>query len=239
VASTPGISQVALSTNGYRLAELAAPLRTAGVAQVNVSIDSLDRARFAKITGQDILPEILSGIEVALAVGLRVKVNVVRLRGLNDDMLDQALVWVRDRPVIVRFIQLMRTGDNAEVFSQHHMPYDDGRDALLQRGFLPRSRAADAGPAEELFHPDYAGGIGFIAPYRPGFCDTCNRLRVTSTGQLQMCLFGDGAIDLRPLIGDDQALIARVRAALPDKPEAHRLAVGRVGRTRHLAMVGG
>ena len=150
VARVAGVRQVALSTNGYRLAALARPLAAAGVTKVNVSVDSLDPAEFARITGQDRLADVLAGVEAALALGMHVKLNCVLMRGLNERALDEFSAFVETRPATVCFIQLMRTGDNADFFAAHHLAFDEVRDALLARGFAPRARLPGDGPAEEF-----------------------------------------------------------------------------------------
>jgi cyclic pyranopterin phosphate synthase len=238
VAACPGVRRVALSTNGYRLRELASELRAAGLTHANVSIDSLDRDRFQRITGRDWLPQVLAGVDAAIAAGLLVKVNAVLL----EDELAPFSAWVRERPVVVRFIELMQTGDNGVVFLRRHKAPDALREKLARDGWARRPREIGDGPAEEYRRDGYAGGIGIIAAYAPGFCDTCNRLRVSSTGKLRLCLFGDGEHDLRPLLQHDEqadALGALVRSKLFGKTAGHRLHAGDPGTTRHLASIGG
>jgi cyclic pyranopterin phosphate synthase len=208
-----------------------------------VSVDALDRARFAEITGHDRLPHILDGIERALALGLSaVKLNAVLLRGLNDDQLPAFLDYLRDRPISLRFIELMQTGDNLEYFRRHHYRAEALEDALQTEGWGVLPRAADAGPAREYAHPDYRGRIGIIAPYSRDFCAGCNRLRVTSSGDLRLCLFGNVGIPLRPLLQhDDQAdeLQAALISQLGLKALGHGLHEGQTGLTPHLASIGG
>lgn len=241
VAAVPGIETVALSTNGSRLARLAAALNRAGLQAVNVSIDSLDPAEFAAITGKDGLEEVLAGVEAALGAGLRVKVNAVLLRGCNDASVDRFLDWVTDTPVTVRFIELMRTGDNQLYFLRRHLGLQQLEARLLAAGFVPKAREATDGPARELTHPDKRGGIGLITPYAQDFCASCNRLRVTSAGRLRLCLFGDRDLSLRHLLDGrpPEVLAAAVRAALAGKGAGHRLAEGITGNVRNLAQMGG
>jgi cyclic pyranopterin phosphate synthase len=208
-----------------------------------VSVDSLDEATFARITGRrDRLGRVRAGVEAALAAGLRVKVNVVLLRDLNAGELDDFVEWARRTPIVVRFIELMRTGENRVFYLRHHAPMAALRARLVADGWRPRPRRADDGPAEELVHPDYMGGVGLIAPLDPRFCDQCNRLRVTSRGDLRLCLFGDRDFPLRPLIADGARaaeLAATVRALVARKPPAHRLREDDPGSMQRLAMVGG
>jgi cyclic pyranopterin phosphate synthase len=244
IAATPGIRTLALTTNGYRLARHAARWHAAGLQAVNVSVDSLDRARFHAITGHDSLPQVLRGIDACLDAGYRaVKVNTVLLRGRNDDELPAFLQLVRERPVSVRFIELMETGDRRTFFRDHHLSGAVVREQLLADGWVPVVRSADAGPAQEFTHPEHAGRIGLIMPYARNFCAACNRLRVSSRGALRLCLFGDDdGISLRHLLQHDaqqEELAARIHALLAGKQAGHRLAEGVVGNTRHLANIGG
>lgn len=242
-AAVPGVEKIALTTNGVLLPQRIDDWRAAGLSHLNVSVDALDRARFAEITGHDRLPHILDGIERALALGLSaVKLNAVLLRGLNDDQLLAFLDYLRDRPISLRFIELMQTGDNLEYFRRHHYRAEALEDALQAEGWSLLPRAADAGPAREYAHPDYRGRIGIIAPYSRDFCAGCNRLRVTSSGDLRLCLFGNVGIPLRPLLqDDDQAdeLQAALISQLGLKALGHGLHEGQTGLTPHLASIGG
>jgi cyclic pyranopterin phosphate synthase len=243
VASIDGIRSVVMTTNGYRLRERAADFFAAGISGLNVSVDSLDPNVFRSLTGHDRLTEILLGIDRALEVGFaQVKLNAVLLRGINDDGLPAFLGLVKDRPLSLRFIELMQTRDNADYFRLHHRSASVIRDQLSARGWSRRSRQDDAGPAEVFEHPDYQGTIGLIAPYESGFCDTCNRLRVTARGELHLCLFGEHGHDLRPLLqrGDQlSALTDRIEGALQLKRSGHFLREGDPGIRGHFAAIGG
>ncbi|MCC7266286.1 MAG: GTP 3',8-cyclase MoaA [Caulobacteraceae bacterium] len=241
-AQVPGVGKVCITTNGWNLERQIAPWREAGLTNLNVSIDSLDRETFRQITGHDRLASVVRGLDRALALGVpTVKVNGVLLRESVDAGFDAFADFVRDRPIAVRFIELMRTGDNAEYFAAHHAPGRRLTDWLEARGWARRERAFDDGPAIEFTHPDHAGRIGLIAPYAPSFCDGCNRLRVTARGQLRLCLFGELGVDLRDLLQADatEALQARIRQALVGKPAGHRLHEADSGDTRQLAQFGG
>jgi cyclic pyranopterin phosphate synthase len=243
VATAPGVAKVAMTTNGWNLARHAAGWRAAGLSHINVSIDSLDPEKFHRITGHDRLNEVLTGVDLALAEGYcAVKVNAVLLRETADAGFDDWAQFVRDRPVAVRFIELMRTTDNGEYFARHHVKAEGLRGWLTRNGWIRTERACDAGPAMEYRHPDHAGSLGLIAPYTPGFCDSCNRLRVTARGKLRLCLFGDGGVDLRDLLqadSDHDALARRIVGSLAGKPAGHSLAEGRSGDLRNLAQLGG
>jgi cyclic pyranopterin phosphate synthase len=243
VSSTPGVDTVALTTNGWNLARRAAEWRAAGLTHVNLSVDALDRETFWKVTGKDRYDDVMAGLDTALASGFRsVKLNAVLLKDTVADGFDAFADLVRRTPVSARFIELMRTADNAGYFADQHVGGAVLRAWLEARGWRPTERAADAGPAVEFARPDFVGRFGLIAPYGPGFCDSCNRLRVTARGRLRLCLFGEGGADLRDLLAEDgreAELQDRVTTALSGKAAGHRLHEGRFGDTRRLADVGG
>lgn len=243
VGSVPGVHRVAMTTNGWRLAENARAWREAGITAVNVSVDSLDPARFAAVTGHDRLPAVISGIDAARAAGFEsVKLNAVLMRGVNDDELESMIDFVRSRDICLRFIEVMRTNDNPAFFAARHIAGEAVVARLEKSGWHRLARAPGAGPAVEFAHPDARGRIGIIAPYSKDFCASCNRLRLSSDGRLHLCLFGDGGFDLRPLLQDDSqhdALVARIRALTATKAPSHRLHDGDSGATPHLASIGG
>ena len=243
LAGIGGIRRVAMTTNGYRLARRAKEWRAAGIDAVNVSIDTLDRARFAEVTGKDLLDNVLAGVDAALATGFdAVKVNSVLMRELEGDGWQDVLDFVRYRDVAWRFIELMRTTGNVQLHERQATPGAMVRKQLLDAGWYPLARRDGAGPAIEYAHPDYRGRIGLITPYEHGFCDSCNRLRLSSRGRLHLCLFGKDGLDLRDLLqSDDQQdeLAARIVEAMPGKARGHRLKDGDSGATPHLASIGG
>lgn len=242
VAATPGIRKVGLTTNGYRLAQIASDLRDAGLTTINVSVDSLDPERFRRITGAARLDHVVAGIEAALSAGIAVKVNAVLLQGLDDAELGRFLAWTRTQPLTVRFIELMETGDNGALFRQARLPASEVRRKLETLGWTRLPRDAGDGPAINYGHPEHVGKAGLISAYSAGFCDSCNRLRVSSAGDLKLCLFGEQTVRLRPLLqsdGSQAALVERIVSAVTAKPPAHELAAGRCGSTANLAMTGG
>jgi GTP 3',8-cyclase len=243
IAAVPGVRRIGLTTNGYRLAAIAGDLRTAGLSSVNVSLDSLDPARFERITGCSRLQRIVDGVEAAVAAGIAsVKVNVVLLRGLDDAELDRFLAWTRARPLTVRFIELMQTGDNGALFRANHLPAEEIREKLERRGWARLPRDPNDGPAITFGHRAHEGKAGLIAPYSPGFCDTCNRVRVSSTGDLRLCLFGREGIPLRPYLASDdhgRDLMQVIQRSIGEKPPSHLLREGSTGGTRTLAVIGG
>jgi cyclic pyranopterin phosphate synthase len=240
-ANTPGIERVAMTTHGARMAKHAKAWKQAGLHQVNVSIDSLDPRQFAAITGQDKLKDVLSGLDAAVEAELEVKVNTVLLNDFSDARLNRFLGWLKDMPVTLRFIELMETGDLPQFFSQQHQSGGPLRETLIENGWQPLIRRKDAGPAQEFFHPDYAGKIGLIMPYSKDFCKSCNRLRVAANGKLHLCLFSEQGIDMRDLLtaGDVEKVKQFLVECLGKKHETHFLHEGNTGATKHLAMLGG
>jgi GTP 3',8-cyclase len=242
-AAVPGITKLAMTTNGTLLSHRLGEWMDAGLNAINVSVDSLDRAAFARITGHDRLDDILRGVDMALAAGMpSVKLNAVLLRGVNDNELSSWLDYLRDHRVGLRFIELMQTGDNLPFFRDHHVRADTLETQLQASGWQALPRAVDAGPAREYRHPDYTGRIGIIAPYSKDFCAGCNRLRVTATGDLRLCLFGEFGIPLRSFLQADEQLDELVHAIggqIGRKEQGHFLHEGRTGITPHLASTGG
>ncbi|MFM5338409.1 GTP 3',8-cyclase MoaA [Aeromonas enteropelogenes] len=243
VASTPGIEKVAMTTNGYRLKERAREWFEAGLSALNVSVDSLDPRQFHQITGENKLAEVMEGIETALAAGFKsVKINAVLLKGLNDYQLEAFLAWIKHKPIELRFIELMQTGEMDTLFQNHHVSGEQIKQRLLESGWVQQLRGKDDGPAQVFMHPESQGGVGLIMPYSKDFCAGCNRLRVSSVGKLHLCLFGDNGVELRDLLGADgqqEALQQRIRSALSGKAATHRLHEGNAGATPHLASIGG
>jgi cyclic pyranopterin phosphate synthase len=243
VSGIEGIRQIAITTNGYRLAERAQDYADHGISAINVSIDSLKPEKFHAITGHDRLVEIMLGIDACKAAGIAtIKLNSVLLKGLNDDELDDFVAFVVEHDLTLRFIEVMRTNDNPGYFIDHHLPGIFVSDRLQSIGWLTLPRQAGAGPAIEYANPTGSGRIGIIAPYSKDFCASCNRLRVSATGKLHLCLFGDSGIDLKPwLQGDAQKeeLIARLQKLVAGKAPAHLLHQGNSGATPHLASIGG
>ncbi|WP_066015582.1 GTP 3',8-cyclase MoaA [Endozoicomonas atrinae] len=243
IKQIPGIKKLAMTTNGYKMDQRVTDWLDAGIDAINVSVDSLDPRAFELITGHNRLREILSGIQNAFDHGLpSIKVNAVAMKGINDDELDAFLDWIRDYPVSVRFMELMQTGNNLEFFQKHHFSGKKIQELLLERGWVRKVRLYDAGPAQEYCHSNYEGTIGLIMPYSKDFCNDCNRLRITSLGQLQLCLFAESGIDLRDLLqsdGQQEELLARIRDSLRLKEDGHFLDQGWTGGTQSISQVGG
>ena len=243
VANVSGIRQLALTTNGYRMAKDVDAWQRAGITSINVSVDSLDPKMFHQITGINKFDEVMRGIERAFEIGYKkVKVNSVLMKNLNDHEFNQFLAWVKNRPIQMRFIELMQTGEIDSFFHHHHLSGEILVKKLLERGWQLQQKAITDGPAKVFKHPDYMGEIGLIMPYEKNFCASCNRLRVSAKGKLHLCLFGEEGIELRDLLrSDDQQSIlqARIFSALQGKREHHYLHQGDTGIRQHLASIGG
>lgn len=243
LAANPSIRQIAVTTNGYRLANNVRRWREAGLTALNISVDSLDARQFQQITGQNKFHQVMAGIDAAFDAGFaKVKVNTVLLRDVNHQQLPVFLNWIRQRPIQLRFIELMETGDSGALFHQRHISGHYIRDQLQALGWVRQLRQRSDGPAQVFNHPDYAGEIGLIMPYEKNFCTSCNRLRVSSQGKLHLCLFGDSGVELRHLLADDSqspALEARIISALQYKKQSHFLSQGITGMTQNLSFIGG
>ncbi|MFT4994085.1 MAG: cyclic pyranopterin phosphate synthase [Paraglaciecola sp.] len=240
-SATPGINHVAITTNGYKLSQQVQSWIDAGLNSLNVSIDSLDPRMFESITGHDKLQTILDGIALAIDGGIQVKVNAVLMRQFNQAELGGFLDWIRVTPVTLRLIELMQTGDNTLFFEKNHASGMPIKEQLLTEGWEQISRDKAAGPAQEFQHSDFAGNIGLIMPYSKDFCSSCNRLRISATGKLHLCLFAEQGLDLRQIIksGDEQELQQALISMLGNKDATHWLQEGYTGATKHLAMLGG
>jgi cyclic pyranopterin phosphate synthase len=227
VASIDGVSDLALTTNGFLLARLAGELADAGLRRVNISLDSLRRERFAKITGVDAIDAVWQGILAAARAKLEpLKINVVAMRGVNDDEFADFAGLTAERPWHVRFIELMPVGNSAvasDFFSRHFVA------ATEIRARLPELAAASIhgnGPARTYRLPGAPGTIGFITPASEHFCNACNRIRVTARGALCACLFGERGTDVRGALCEgvsESALQDLLARAIGDKPEHHPL----------------
>lgn len=243
IAALPYVDKLALTTNGYRLEHRAQTWYAAGIRALNISLDSLDPENFHRITGHNRRDEVMRGIDTAFEAGFEaIKLNAVYMRGINDHEINSFLALTKDRPVSVRFIELMETGDHADFFQKHHISTDVIAAKLKQQGWAPVLKAKDAGPANDFVHPDHLGRIGLIAPYSKDFCTSCNRLRFSSQGNLHLCLFGNFGIPMRQYLqSDDQIeeLKEKLVQAVRRKDASHHLAAGLTGQTSNLSSIGG
>jgi len=243
VSSVEGIEKVATTTNGYSLQKHAQHWFDAGLDAINVSVDSLNAKTFHLITRKNIFQKVMDGVSACVDAGYKqVKINSVLLKGQNDKDLDTYIDWIKTQPIQLRFIELMQTGDNESFFNEHHLSGIWIKEKLLAEGWTQKVPLSHDGPAQIFTHHDYQGEVGLIMPYSKDFCKSCNRLRVSSTGKLHLCLFGESGIELRDLLVDSsqkEALKKRITQVLNDKKESHYLQSGNTGITPHLASIGG
>ncbi len=241
------LRELTLTTNGSQLARFAADLAAAGVRRVNVSLDTLDAAKFARITRWGRLPQVLEGIRAATAAGLKVKINAVALRGFNEDELFALVEWCAAEGHDLTFIEVMPMGDmgNEDRLDQY-WPLDDLRARLATRYTLNDTPERTGGPARYVRLAETGQRIGFITPLTHNFCESCNRVRLTCTGELYMCLGQEDMADLRAPLrasGDDALLEAAIRAAIARKPRGHDFDYSRqsvAGQvSRHMSHTGG
>jgi len=241
-----GLEELTLTTNGTRLAEFAGDLREAGVRRINVSLDTLDRDRFTKLARRDSLPQVLEGIAAARAAGLKVKINTVALQGINEDEIADLVAWAHGLGMDLTLIEVMPLGEVEGDRFDHYLPLTAVRDALEQRFTLTSSDHRTGGPARYADSAETGGRIGFITPLTNNFCEGCNRIRVTATGQLFACLGGTEQVDLRAALRSDDPdgqLDAALDTAMRIKPERHHFAIdargGAPALARHMSMTGG
>lgn len=245
IKSEHEISNLVITTNGYKLNEIAEELIATRINGINISIDSLDRNKFKEITGQDRLPQILEGINILQNKGFKnIKVNAVLLKNVNDS-LEEFQNWERfinNNEIDFRYIELMQTGDNLEYFKKYHTSAFVFKKYIESKDWKEISRISDAGPSINYVHSKLKGKFGIIAPYSKDFCSTCNRLRITAKGELRLCLFGNTGTNLRPYLQNQNQkdeLIELILKQLRFKKESHYLETGNTGITPHLASIGG
>ena len=237
------LDELVITTNGTRLAEYAEALASHGVRRINVSIDSLNPATFARITRGGDIARVIAGVDAAIAAGIAVKINTVALAQDNLGEVVALADWAHARSAAISFIEVMPLGDVEAERIDQHVPMTEVRRRLAGRWTLTPSTLTTGGPARYV-RTDAGGTIGFITPLSDNFCGSCNRVRVTCTGQLYLCLGHDAKTDLRHLLrsGDEAALRARIAGAMRHKPLSHdfRIAPAMVqGVERHMSVTGG
>ena len=234
IAALDGLGELTLTTNGSLLRELAAPLRSAGVARLNISLDTLRPDRFRAITRLGTLDDVLDGLAAAEAAGFtRTKLNVVLMGGVNDDEIPDFVALTRDRSLSVRFIELMPTRVSAALPRERFL----SADAVLRAA--PELEPIGAEGVAELYRaPGHRGTVGLIRPMSRSFCADCDRIRITADGMLKPCLHSGAELSLRGLHG--AALEEAIRAAVLEKPQRHLLAQDRPsGALRDMYEIGG
>ncbi len=242
------LDELTLTTNGSQLRRYAAQLHEVGVRRINVSLDTLDEAKFARITRWGRLAQVLDGIDAAAEAGIRVKINAVALKGVNDDEALAMIDWAHGRGFDITFIEVMPMGEDMGdgLRLDQYWSLDDVRALIETRHRLTDLAISTGGPARYVRSENTGGRIGFITPLSHNFCESCNRVRLTCTGQLFMCLGQEDEADLRAPLrasADDAPLEAAIRAAIARKPKGHDFDYSRrhvAGTmTRHMSHTGG
>jgi cyclic pyranopterin phosphate synthase len=240
------LEELTLTTNGSQLARFADELAAAGVRRVNVSLDSLVRERFEAITRWGKFDKVMAGIEAAKRAGLRVKINAVALRGVNEDELDRMVAWCGAEGFDLTLIETMPLGDIDGDRTDQYLPLSVVRARLAERWTLKDIPYRTGGPARYVEVAETGGRLGFITPLTHNFCESCNRVRVTCTGTMYMCLGQEDAVDLRaPLRASegDEALRQAIRDGIARKPKGHDFVIdrrrNRPALARHMSVTGG
>ena len=245
ISAIDGIEDISLSTNGLLLEEQIVALKTAGLSRVNVSLDTLRADRFEKIARRAGLDRVLAGIDAAIAHGLEpVKINVVVMRGQNDDEVADFAEWTKRSRVFVRFIEVMPVHENVGLQRDAYVSADEILERVAAIGALELANGPGGnGPARYFAFGGAPGAVGVISPLSHDYCERCNRVRLTADGKLRLCLFGDQHVDLRSAVrgGATTGEIGDLlRASMLIKPERHHLRLGETSsRMRAFAEIGG
>jgi cyclic pyranopterin phosphate synthase len=240
-----GLDELTLTTNGTQLEKYAEGLAEAGLRRINVSLDTMDAALFEQLSRRDRLSAVLRGIAAAKEAGLRVKLNTVALKGLNEEEISFLVEWAHANGHEITLIEVMPLGEVEGERIDHYLPLTEIKDALDRRWALIPSDHRSGGPARYFDIRETGGRIGFITPLTNNFCAGCNRIRVTATGQLFACLGGAEQVDLRAALrsdAPDENLAAALDEAMRIKPERHHFRIERgaaPAQPRHMSLTGG
>jgi cyclic pyranopterin phosphate synthase len=240
------LRELTLTTNGSQLTKYADQLKAHGVERINVSLDTLDADKFRAITRWGDFGKVMAGIDAAQAAGLRVKINAVALKGVNEDEIRPMVEWAHGRGMDITFIEVMPLGDVGEQRLDQYLPLSMVRANLAERFTLEDDAYRTGGPARYVRAKETGGLIGFITPLTHNFCESCNRVRITCTGTLYMCLGQEDAADLRtPLRASesDEPLYEAIERAIARKPKGHDFVIDRRKQRpavpRHMSVTGG
>jgi cyclic pyranopterin phosphate synthase len=240
------LDDLTLTTNGSQLPKFAAELKDAGVRRINISLDTLRPDRFKAITRWGDFGQVMAGIDAAEKAGLSIKLNAVALKGINEDEIDDLIGFTHGRGFDLTLIETMPLGDIDGDRTDQYLPLSIVRARLMDRWTLEDIPFRTGGPARYVRIKETGGRLGFITPMTHNFCESCNRVRLTCTGTLYMCLGQDDAADLRtPLRAspDDAALMASIDEAISRKPKGHDFVIDRRTRApavaRHMSVTGG
>jgi cyclic pyranopterin phosphate synthase len=239
------LDELTLTTNGSQLAKYATQLKDCGVERINVSLDTLDPDKFRAITRWGDLGQVMAGIDAAQAAGLKVKINAVALKGVNEDELGDLVAWAHGRGMDITIIEVMPLGEVGDRLDQY-LPLSMVRARLAQRFTFEDIDYKTGGPARYVRVNETGGRLGFITPMTHNFCESCNRVRITCTGTLYMCLGQEDAADLRgPLRASESndAVYAAIDEAITRKPKGHDFVIDRRHKrpalSRHMSVTGG
>jgi GTP 3',8-cyclase len=239
------LDEVTVTTNGSQLARFAAELADCGVRRVNVSLDTLDSEKFRQVTRWGDLSVVLAGVDAASGAGLKIKINTVLLKGFNEEEAFGLVEWAHGRGFDITFIEVMPLGAMERDRTEQFLALDELRARFENSLTLVPSTYATGGPARYYDVKETGGRVGFIAPLTHNFCESCNRVRVTCTGTMYMCLGQEDAADLREPLrrsASDGALVAAIRAAIARKPKGHDFVIARSAAPatqRHMNATGG
>jgi cyclic pyranopterin phosphate synthase len=242
---TGALEELTLTTNGSQLAKYAQELKDAGVRRINVSLDTLDEKKFAEITRWGRISQVMEGLEAADKAGLKVKINAVALKDVNEHEIPAMLEWAHGRGYDFTLIETMPLGEIGEDRTDQYLPLSLVRSRLEERYTLADIPYKTGGPARYVEVRETGGRIGFITPMTHNFCESCNRVRLTCTGTLYMCLGQEDAADLRTVLRaseGDEPLYRAIDEAISRKPKGHDFVIGRNAApsvARHMSLTGG
>lgn len=240
-----GLDEITVTTNGVQLAAFAEPLAHAGVKRVNVSVDSLDRATFARIARRDRLPQVLEGIDAAIQAGLKVKLNTVALKHDNAHEIPDLIKWAHARGLDITLIETMPLGEIDEDRADQFISLANVREDMASYWTLHDLPDRTGGPARYVRVAETGGRLGFITPLTHNFCEGCSRVRLTCTGRLYLCLGHETSVDLRAPLrasADDALLQEAIDAAIELRPKGHDFSIERLSQPstqRHMSVTGG
>lgn len=240
-----GLEELTMTTNGSQLSRFADDLFKAGMRRINVSLDTLDPDRFAQITRRGRMADVMAGIDAAQAAGLQIKINMVAMRGVNEDEIEPMMEWAHGRGMGLTLIEGMPLGEVGLDRVDSYLPLRELRDRLARRWTLSKLDQRTGGPARYLHVAETGGVLGFITPMSHNFCESCNRVRLTATGQLFLCLGQEDQVNLRDALreGGAEALDAALDHAMLIKPKGHDFVIDRARPApalgRHMSVTGG
>jgi GTP 3',8-cyclase len=236
-----GLDELTITTNGARLAEFSDDLWDAGIRRINVSLDTRDPDRFTHITRLGRLSDVLAGLAAAKKRGFSIKINMVALKSLNEDEIGDMLSWCCDEGFDLSLIETMPLGETGEDRRENFLPLTEVRQTLDQHFDLLPSQHRTGGPSRYMEVQGTNTRLGFISPLTQNFCESCNRIRISATGQLYMCLGHEDHVDFRAALRSDdpKALGAALDLAMGRKPERHNFDLGQAATQRHMNVTGG